>query len=132
MARGINKVILIGNLGADPEVRYTYNSDNQVHQVVFFGRLAEIVKEYLRKGSQIYIEGRLQTRKWQGQDGQDRYTTEIVANDMQMLGSRGGGSGGYERDSSAPPSGSRSSAPSGDRPPAFDNAPPDFDDDIPF
>jgi single-strand DNA-binding protein len=158
MARGINKVILIGNLGADPEVRYTpggqaianvrlataeswkdkETGENQErtewHRVVFFGRLAEIVKEYLRKGSQIYIEGRLQTRKWQGQDGQDRYTTEIVANDMQMLGSRGS-SGGFERDSSAPSSGSnnqRSLAPSGDRPPAFDNAPPDFDDDIPF
>ena len=118
MARGVNKVILIGNLGQDPDVKYmpsggavanvtiaTTDSwkDRQSgeqqertewHRVVFFNRLAEIVGEYLRKGSQVYVEGRLQTRKWQGQDGQDRYTTEIVANEMQMLGGRGGGGGG--------------------------------------
>ncbi|MGC9455937.1 MAG: single-stranded DNA-binding protein [Halothiobacillaceae bacterium] len=118
MARGINKVILVGNLGVDPEVRYM-PSGGQVtnirvatseqwkdkntgeqqertewHRVVFFNRLAEIAGEYLRKGSQVYIEGSLRTRKWQGQDGQDRYTTEIVANEMQMLGGRGGGGGG--------------------------------------
>jgi single-strand DNA-binding protein len=114
MARGVNKVILIGNLGADPETRYTAGGsavtnvrlattdswrDKQTgeqqertewHRIVFWGRLAEIAAEYLRKGSQIYVEGRIQTRKWQGQDGQDRWTTEIVGNEMQMLGSRGG------------------------------------------
>lgn len=116
-SRGINKVILIGNLGADPEVRYTQNStaianlsvatsetwkDKQTgeqreqtewHRVVCYRRLAEIAGEYLRKGSKVYIEGRLQTRKWQGQDGKDNYTTEIVCNDMQMLDSRGGQGG---------------------------------------
>lgn len=115
MARGINKVILIGNLGNDPEVRYTSGGSavanvslatteswrdkesgeqqekTEWHRIVFFGRLAEIVSEYLKKGSQIYVEGRLQTRKWQDKEGHDRYTTEIVANEMQMLGSRGGG-----------------------------------------
>ncbi|GAA3715868.1 single-stranded DNA-binding protein [Oceanisphaera sediminis] len=127
--RGINKVILIGHLGQDPEVRYMPNGnavanitlatsetwrDKQTgeqkertewHRVVFFGKLAEIAGEYLRKGSQVYVEGRLQTRKWQGQDGQDRYTTEIVVDiggTMQMLGGRpqgggqqGGGQGGW-------------------------------------
>ena len=112
MARGINKVILIGNLGNDPDVRYTSGgspianvslatSDSwrdketgdlqertEWHRVVFFSRLAEIVSEYLRKGSKIYVEGRLQTRKWQDRDGNDRYTTEIVANEMQMLDGR--------------------------------------------
>jgi single-strand DNA-binding protein len=118
MARGINKVILVGNLGKDPEIRYTAGGaaianitiatteswrDKQSgekqektewHRVVFFSRLAEIVGEYLKKGSQVYVEGRLQTRKWQDQSGQDKYTTEIVANEMQMLGSRGGDGGG--------------------------------------
>jgi len=113
MARGVNKVILVGNLGRDPEVKYTASgaavanvtlatseswNDKQTgekqektewHRVVFFRRLAEIAGEYLHKGSQVYIEGKLQTRKWQDQNGQDRYTTEIVANEMQMLGSRG-------------------------------------------
>ena len=112
MTRGVNKVILIGNLGNDPDVRYTaggaavsnislattdswknkesgdLQEKTEWHRVVFFGRLAEIVAEYLKKGSQIYVEGRLQTRKWQDKDGNDRYTTEIVANEMQMLGSR--------------------------------------------
>ena len=121
MARGINKAILIGNLGADPEVRYTAGGtavanvnlatsdqwkDKQSgemqdrtewHRLVFFGRMAEIAGEYLKKGSKIYVEGRIQTRKWQGQDGQDRFTTEIVANDMQMLDGRaGGGSASYD------------------------------------
>ena len=114
-SRGVNKVILIGNLGADPEIRYTQNStaianlsiatsenwkDKQTgepreqtewHRCVAYRRLAEIAGEYLKKGSKVYVEGRLQTRKWQGQDGQDRYTTEIVINEMQMLDSRGGG-----------------------------------------
>lgn len=149
MARGVNKAILIGNLGADPETRYTASGAavtnirlattdtwkdresgeqqerTEWHRVVFFGRLAEIVAEYLRKGSQCYIEGRIQTRKWQGQDGQDRWTTEIVASDMQMLGSRGGGS--YPSPSSDSESGgqrqkSKAAEPAGD----------DFDDDIPF
>lgn len=118
MARGVNKVILIGNLGNDPDTRYTaggaavanvslattdswrdkesgeQQDRTEWHRVVFFGRLAEIVSEYLHKGSQIYIEGRLQTRKWQDKEGNDRYTTEIVANEMQMLGGRGGSGGG--------------------------------------
>ena len=118
MAKGINKVILVGHLGQDPELRYTQASaaianisiatteswtDKQSgqrqdrtewHRVVFFNRLAEIVGEYLRKGSQVYIEGSLRTRKWQDQQGQDRYTTEIVASEMQMLGGRGDNAGG--------------------------------------
>ena len=123
MARGVNKVILIGNLGADPEVRYTTSGgavanlrlatseswkDKQTgenreqtewHRVVMFGRLGEIAGEYLKKGSKIYIEGRIQTRKWQDRDGNDRYTTEIVSNEMQMLDGRGesGGGGGDSR-----------------------------------
>ena len=116
MARGINKVILVGNLGNDPEVRYAANGSaianisvattdswkdkntgeqqekTEWHRVVMFNRLGEIAGEYLKKGSQVYIEGRLQTRKWQDQSGQDKYSTEIVANEMQMLGGRGGGS----------------------------------------
>ena len=115
MARGINKVILVGNLGADPETRYTAGGSavttirlatteswkdkqsgeqqerTEWHRVVFFNRLAEIVSEYLRKGSQVYVEGKIRTRKWQDQSGQDRYTTEVVSNEMQMLGSRQGG-----------------------------------------
>ena len=114
MARGINKVILIGNLGADPETRYMPSGgavtniriatseswkDKQTgdqqertewHSIAFFGRLAEIAGEYLRKGSQVYVEGRLRTRKWQDKQGMDRYSTEVIANEMQMLGSRGG------------------------------------------
>ena len=115
MARGVNKVILIGNLGDDPEVRYTSGGAavanirmatseswkdkesgekqerTEWHKVVFFGRLAEIVAEYLKKGSQVYVEGSLRTNKWQDKSGNDRYTTEIIASEMQMLGSRGGG-----------------------------------------
>ena len=118
MARGINKVILVGNLGSDPEVKYmpsgsavanvslatadSWKDKNtgqqqdrtEWHRVVFFNRLAEIVGEYLKKGSQVYVEGRLQTRKWQDKQGVDRYTTEIVASDMQMLGGRADGGGG--------------------------------------
>lgn len=152
MARGINKVILIGNLGADPETRYSANGaaitniriatteawrDKQSgemqertewHRVVFFSRLAEIAGEYLRKGSQVYIEGRLQTRKWQDQSGQDRYTTEVVANEMQMLGGRGGEGGG----SGADESGFRDSAKPA-KPAKQQQAEEDFqDDDIPF
>ena len=149
MARGVNKVILVGNLGKDPEVRYMPNGnavanitlatseswkDKQTgeqqektewHRVVMFRRLGEIAGEYLKKGSQVYIEGRLQTRKWQDNTGNDRYTTEIVADEMQMLGSRGGGSAGFSAESapsqSAPAPATASSAPAGD-----------FDDDIPF
>jgi len=118
MARGVNKVILIGNLGQDPEVRFLPSGapvanlrlattdtwmDKQSgqrqertewHTLVMFNKLAEIGQQYLKKGSRIYVEGRLQTRKWQGQDGQDRYSTEIVVNDMQMLDSRSGGGDG--------------------------------------
>jgi single-strand DNA-binding protein len=154
MARGVNKVILIGNLGQDPEVKYMPNGgavtnvtvatseswkdkntgeqkeNTEWHRVVFFRRLAEIAGEYLKKGSKVYIEGRLQTRKWQDQQGNDRYTTEIIANDMQMLDSRGGGGGGGFNQSSGQSSGQSSSqqpaaAPAGG---GFD----DFDDDIPF
>lgn len=124
MARGVNKVILIGNLGNDPDVRFTPNGSavanlsvatseswkdrntgqqqerTEWHRVVIFGKLAEIAQQYLRKGSRVYIEGKLQTRKWQGQDGQDRYTTEIVVDgfsgQMQMLDSRQEGMGGYQ------------------------------------
>ncbi len=118
MARGINKVIIVGNLGQDPETRYMPSGsavtnftvatneswkDKQTgeqkdrtewHRVAMFNRLAEVAAEYLRKGSQVYIEGKLRTRKWQGQDGNDRYTTEIIADEMQMLGGRGEGGGG--------------------------------------
>ena len=164
MARGINKVMLIGNLGADPEVRYTaggaavanitlataetwrdkesgeQQERTEWHRVVFFSRLAEIVGEYLKKGSQVYVEGRLQTRKWQDRDGNDRYTTEIVANEMQMLGARTGGGGGSGLSNSAPSgnetsggddnqsSGAGKSAAKAQQEPPMD----DFDDDIPF
>nr|WP_298416070.1 single-stranded DNA-binding protein [uncultured Halomonas sp.] len=118
MARGVNKVILIGNLGQDPDVRFLPSGNpvanlriattdswtdkqsgqrqerTEWHSVVLFNKLAEIAQQYVKKGSRIYIEGRLQTRKWQGQDGQDRYSTEIVGNDMQMLDSRGAQGGG--------------------------------------
>src|SRR3990167_5503186 len=114
MAKGINKVILIGNVGADPEVRYTPNGNavttlslatteiwkdkqsgdkqerTEWHRVVCFNRLAEIAGEYIRKGGKLYIDGSLRTRKWQDQQGQDRYTTEIIANELQMLDSKGG------------------------------------------
>jgi single-strand DNA-binding protein len=164
MARGINKVILIGNLGRDPETRYTQGGaavtnlriataeswkDKQTgeqqertewHSVVCFARLGEIAGEYLRKGSKVYIEGRLQTRKWQDKEGNDRYSTEIVANDMQMLDSRGGGDSG-----DAPPmrqSAPRNQSARGDRsdrnaePAPYDSGATsdfaDIDDDIPF
>ena len=149
MARGINKVILVGNLGADPDTRYMPSGgavtnlsiatseqwkDKQTgeakertewHKVAMFGRLAEISAEYLRKGSQVYIEGKLRTRKWQDKDGNDRWTTEVIADEMQMLGGRGAGApsqgGGGGGDYSQP----QRSAPQ----PAGGN---DFDDDIPF
>ncbi len=151
MARGINKVILVGNLGADPETRYMPSGgavtnlsiatseswkDKQSgeqkertewHKVAMFNRLAEIAAEYLRKGSQVYIEGKLRTRKWQDRDGNDRYTTEVIADEMQMLGGRGGGGmgGGMSGGSAGGDPGPGSAPP---RQPA----PDDFDDDIPF
>lgn len=147
MARGVNKVILVGNLGKDPEVRYMPNGgavanvtvatseqwkDKQTgeqkertewHNVVFYQRLAEIVGEYLKKGSQIYVEGSLRTRKWQDKNGNDRYTTEIIASEMQMLGGRsGGGSASFGGGSKAASGGGGEEAP-------FSEG---FDDDIPF
>jgi single-strand DNA-binding protein len=161
--RGVNKVILVGNLGNDPEIRYSQGGaaitnisvatseawkDKQTgqpqertewHRVVFFNKLAEIAGEYLRKGSKVYVEGSLRTRKWQDKEGVDRYSTEIVANEMQMLDSRGAGQGGGPQSaddygqnaprSAAPRSGGDvqsvgSGAPAGD----YGN----FDDDIPF
>jgi single-strand DNA-binding protein len=154
MARGINKVILVGNLGADPETRYMPSGgavtnmriatseswkDKQTgeqkdrtewHNIAMFGRLAEIAAEYLRKGSQVYVEGKLRTRKWQDKDGNDRWTTEVIADEMQMLGGRGGaggagggGGGGSSRgsDDSYGPGPSSQSGPDSD-----------FDDEIPF
>jgi single-strand DNA-binding protein len=149
----VNKVILVGNLGKDPEVRYMPNGEavtnitvattdtwkdkgsgekkeaTEWHRVVFFRKLAEIAGQYLKKGSQVYIEGSLKTRKWQGQDGQDRYTTEIVADTMQMLGRREGMGGGDmpARDSGA----SRGSVAKPAAQPAGSNF-NDFEDDIPF
>ena len=156
MARGVNKVILIGNLGQDPEVKYMpsggavtnvtvatseswkdktsgeQKENTEWHRVVFFRRLAEIAGEYLKKGSKVYIEGKLQTRKWQDQSGNDRYTTEIVANEMQMLDSRGG-AGGAGGGSYNQPSGASSSAPaSAQQQQAPAGGMGDFDDDIPF
>ncbi|RDX35730.1 single-stranded DNA-binding protein [Kangiella sp. HD9-110m-PIT-SAG07] len=153
-SRGVNKVILVGNLGKDPEIRYTAdgraianitvatsetwkdkNSGQQQektewHRVVIFGKLAEIAGEYLRKGSQVYFEGKLQTRKWQDQSGQDKYTTEVVVDingQMQMLGSRGGGGGdaSFGNNNSRPQQQNQQPQPA----PAMDD---DFDDDIPF
>ncbi|RFA30222.1 single-stranded DNA-binding protein [Alkalilimnicola ehrlichii] len=168
-SRGVNKVILIGNLGRDPEVRYMPSGsavtniavatsetwrDKQTgeqqertewHNVVFFNRLAEIAGEYLRKGSKVYLEGSLRTRKWQDREGRDRYTTEIVASEMQMLDGRGGsgggggGGGGYQTQQQPPqyddgygqPSGGNQG---GGQRQAPQQQPPvdDFDDDIPF
>jgi len=162
--RGINKVILVGNLGNDPETRFMPSGgavtnvslatsetwkDKQTgqpqertewHRVVFFNRLAEIAGEYLKKGSKVYVEGSLRTRKWQDQSGADRYTTEIVAAEMQMLDSRGDGmnsgtGGGYSQSDDAGYSApSRPQAPQ--RAPSSPSQPPsdfpDFDDDIPF
>ena len=144
--RGVNKVILVGHLGQDPEVRAMPSGSSvanlslatneqwrdkntgeqqertEWHRLALFGRLAEIAGQYLHKGAQVYVEGRLRTRKWQDRDGHDRYSTEIVVNDMQMLGSRGGASqAGPDRP--APPAESREPASRADMP---------FDDDIPF
>jgi len=148
MARGINKVIIVGNLGADPETRYMPSGsavtnlsvatseqwkDKQTgeqkertewHKVAMFNRLAEIAAEYLRKGSQVYIEGKLRTRKWQDRDGNDRWTTEVIADEMQMLGGRGGGGSAPMASDSGPGGGSSGGPPQG--------PPDDFEDDIPF
>ena len=152
MSRGINKVILVGHLGNDPEVRYSANGAaianisiatseswkdkttgeqqerTEWHRVVMFNRLGEIAGEYLRKGSLVYIEGKLQTRKWQDKDGQDRYSTEVVANEMQMLGGKGEGSGSAPRSSQ----GQSKQQPQHNQNQAPQNQAPDFDDDIPF
>ena len=161
MARGINKVILIGNLGADPETRAMPSGttvanlrvatseswrDKQSgeqqertewHRVALFGRLAEIAAEYLKKGSQVYIEGSLRTRKWQDKQGNERYSTEIIGNELQMLGGRGGGGGGGtaagERGGAAPAYAEESGGGGGGG--AGSPAPSrgeEFDDDIPF
>ena len=163
MARGVNKVILVGNLGADPDTRYMPSGKavtnirvatseswkdrttgdmqerTEWHSVVMYDKLGEIAAEYLRKGSQVYIEGKIRTRKWQDKEGKDRYTTEVIADQMQMLGGRGGGAGGEggggERRERGPARGPQSapqrsaSAPSTTQAPAHDS----FDDDeIPF
>ena len=171
MSRGsLNKVMLIGNLGADPETRYTPSNmaitkiriatseswkdkntgeaqeRTEWHRVTLFGKLGEIVQQYLRKGSKVYIEGQLRTNKWQGPDGQDRYTTEVIADQMMMLDGRGGGGGptsapydtpsggqsrpqggggGWGDDGFGKPAGGGGPAPGGP-------GPVDFDDDIPF
>ena len=156
MARGVNKVIIVGNCGQDPETRFMPSGGavtnlsiatseswkdktsgepqerTEWHRVVFFNRLAEIAGEYVKKGSKLYVEGSLRTRKWQGQDGQDRYTTEIVGSEMQMLDSRGAQSGGYDAPQQ---SGYQSQAPAAQAPQQSQQAPQSmdsFDDDIPF
>jgi len=158
-SRGVNRVTIIGNLGQDPEVRYTQNStaianlsiatseswnDKQTgepreqtewHRCVAYRRLAEVCGEYLKKGSKVYVEGKLQTRKWEGQDGVERYTTEIIINDMQMLDSRGGQGGqssgqggGYQNNQNQQPQQSKQ----GSQQPQNQGGNQDFDDDIPF
>jgi single-strand DNA-binding protein len=156
MARGVNKVILVGNLGKDPETRYMPSGSavtnlriatteawkdkqsgeqqerTEWHAVAMFGRLAEIAAEYLRKGSQVYIEGKLRTRKWQDKEGKDRYTTEIVADEMQMLGGKGGGAGAGVAAGAGAAAGMGAGGGAG-RAAVNESGPPgDFDDDIPF
>jgi single-strand DNA-binding protein len=157
----VNKVVLIGNLGKDPETRYSPNGgaicnvrlattrnwkdktsgerkeETEWHSVVFYDRLAEIAGEYLKKGRPVYVEGRLKTRKWQDKEGQERYTTEIIATEMQLLGSRegmggggGGDEGGYSRESQG--GGGRSAGAAPARKPAPAASLGDMDDDIPF
>jgi len=160
MARGINKVILIGNLGADPETRAMPSGmtvanlrvatseswrDKQSgeqqertewHRVAMFGRLAEIAAEYLKKGSQVYIEGSLRTRKWTDKQGNERYSTEIIGNELQMLGGRGGGGGGGGASAGAPASSAQSSyaeeSGGGSGGGGSASRSEEFDDDIPF
>jgi single-strand DNA-binding protein len=151
----VNKVILVGNLGRDPETRYTTSGDavtnirlattdtwkdkagekqerTEWHNIVFYGRQAEIAGEYLKKGRQIYVEGRLQTRKWQDKEGQDRYTTEIIADRMQMLGSREGGGAPVAAEASERASGAEARAAGKGSAPAAKKNVDDLDDDIPF
>jgi single-strand DNA-binding protein len=169
MARGVNKVILIGHLGADPESRAMPSGSSvanlriatteswrdkqsgeqqertEWHRVALFGRLAEVASEYLRKGSQVYIEGSLRTRKWQDKQGNERFSTEIVGNEMQMLGGRGGGgasSAGAGAGAGGGGAGTGGGPPSGGRDPGYEQSGPsgggpsgggeEFDDDIPF
>ncbi len=150
----VNKVILIGNLGADPETRYLPSGDavtniriattdtwkdksgekqehTEWHRVAFFGKLAEIAGEYLKKGSPVYVEGRIRTRKWQDKDGQDRYSTEIVADRMQLLGGRGGGSESMAREPAAA-GGSDAKAPQSRKAGGGGGGFDEMDDDIPF
>ena len=153
-ARGVNKVIIVGNLGNDPETRYMPSGsavtnlsvatneswkDKQTgeqkdrtewHKVAMFGRLAEIAAEYLRKGSQVYIEGKLRTRKWQDNSGNDRWTTEIIADEMQMLGGRSGAGAPAMNDMGGPPPGPPQGGGSGKS--SGGGSGGDFDDDIPF
>jgi single-strand DNA-binding protein len=152
-SRGVNKVILIGHLGADPETRAMpsgttvanirmattesfkdksgeWQERTEWHNVALFGRMGEVAGEYLRKGSQVYIEGRLRTRKWQDKQGNDRYTTEIVANDMQMIGGRGGGAGAREGGGAEAREPRESREPA--EPVATSTERDGFDDDIPF
>lgn len=179
-SRGVNKVILVGNLGNDPEVRYMPNGNavanlsiatseswkdqqgqqqerTEWHRVTMYRRLAEIAGEYLKKGSQVYLEGKLQTRKWQDQQGNDRYTTEVIADNMQMLGGRGEGGGqggGYQNNQAGGQQGGyqqnqnqqggfqgqnqqsnyqqQNKAPAANNPPQMSEPDMDFDDDIPF
>jgi single-strand DNA-binding protein len=166
MARGVNKVILVGNLGADPETRSmpsgmtvtniriatseswkdkasgAQQERTEWHSIALFGRLGEIAAEYLRKGSQVFVEGKLRTRKWQDKQGNDRFTTEIIADNMQMLGGRAGGGGGSgggsgggaERGAGggAPPRDEYDQSSSSSSSPAPAGGKEDFDDDIPF
>jgi single-strand DNA-binding protein len=169
MSRGVNKVILVGNLGADPETRSmpsgvtvtniriatseswkdkstgAQQERTEWHSIALFGRLGEIAAEYLRKGSQVFVEGKLRTRKWQDKSGNDRYTTEIIADNMQMLGARGAGGGGSGGTGGGSADRGASGAERGGGPPReeYDQAPDhspapagggkeDFDDDIPF
>ena len=152
---GVNKAIIVGNLGNDPETRYTQDQkavtnisvatskkwkdkvtgkENEVtewHRVVFFNRLAEIAGEYLKKGSKVYVEGSLRTNKWQDKDGVDRYTTEIIANELQMLDSRGG-AGDFSQSSSSRANAPKSGSSSSPQVTQVDNNFDSFDDDIPF
>jgi single-strand DNA-binding protein len=151
----VNKVILIGRLGKDPETRYMTSGEavtnctlatsenwkdksgekqekTEWHNLVFYRRLAEIAGEYLKKGSQIYVEGKLQTRKWQDKEGKDRYTTEIVVNEMTMLGSKSSGAGSFEVVENKPASSSGGSAAPAKSAPAAKGSFDNFDDDIPF
>tara|TARA_Y100000389_G_C17469510_1_gene529014 strand:- start:819 stop:1292 length:474 start_codon:yes stop_codon:yes gene_type:complete len=157
MARGINKVIIVGNVGGDPETRYMPSGAavtnltiatneswkdkatgerkerTEWHRVAMFNRLAEIAAEYLRKGSQVFIEGKLRTRKWQDKNGQDRYTTEIIADEMQMLGGRtGSGSNAFSHDQQSEASSNVEVQAQDNMSSSVEPGPDDFDDDIPF